>query len=149
MIFIFILSKYLTIFQIIKSGEKNLLLFYIGMICVLVGLCYGVYVFVFTLFKFKHTVAFDKDQLIVRDILTNRKTEIPFCFIDNLMIENYVYRTVFSGLIITTKLGKKYSVLNLFIWNFKDVRREVRDLKSRKVGLKIINKTNTLASDWI
>ena len=133
-IFIYLLSKFLTIFQIIKTGETNLLPFYIGMTCFLFGLCYGIYVFVYTLFKFKNSVTFGKSHLTIKDTATNKKTEIHFDFIDNLLLEKYIYRTVFTALIITTKSGTKYRILNFFVWNFKDLRQELALLKKRKTG---------------
>ena len=111
------------------------------------GLSLVIYVFVYTLFKFKNSVTFGKSHLTIKDTVTNKKTEIHFDFIDNLLLEKYIYRTVFTALIITTKSGTKYRILNFFVWNFKDLRQELALLKKRKTGLQIINKTNTIADE--
>jgi hypothetical protein len=139
----------LTIFQIIRKGERNLIPFYIGMTCVAFGLVYGVYVFCFTLSQFKKVISFEKNQLIVMDALTKKTVEIPFEFIDNLLLENFVYMTAFTSLTITIKSGKKYRILNFFTLNFKEIRSQLKLLKQKKGGLKILIKTNTIENEWI
>lgn len=148
-VFVVVLSNYLTIFEIIKKGERNLIPFYIGMTCVAIGLVYGIYIFCYALFNFKYIITFHRNQLTIKDALTKTQIELPFDIIDNLSLENFAYRTVFTTFSITTKSGKKYRILNFFILNFKDVRTELKSLKQRKVALKVFIKTNTVSNEWV
>jgi hypothetical protein len=146
--FIYFLAMFTTLYKIISNSEKNIAAVIIGMACVLIGLCYGIYVLTLVLYKFKYSIKIDNSYLTIFDPIKNRQTEFRFDFIENIQLENHFRGTVFTTLIITTKSGEKYKILNFFIWNFKDLRIALNKLKQKKTGIKISIVTNSITIDY-
>jgi hypothetical protein len=133
LVFLFVPYYSIKYLPVLIANESNLSAMYFGFSIAALGIVYAIIVLLDLLIYHRFGFYLEQDALIITDVFFLPKREIPLYFIKGYYVDNYVYSWVFKAIVVETYDGHKFRALNLFLWNFRRVKKKLLDSGMKKI----------------
>ncbi|MEJ8843099.1 hypothetical protein WG954_11980 [Lacibacter sp. H375] len=132
---VFLLLPYYVIkhLSLLIANESNLTAMYFGLSVAALGIIYGIIVLLDLLIYHRFGFYLKNDALFITDVFYLQKREIPLYLIKGYYIDTYVYSWMFKAIVVETYDGHRFRALNLFLWNFRRVKKKLPDSGIKKL----------------
>ncbi len=139
-VFIFFLTALYLIPKfafIILDSNKNKTAVLIGLTFAFLGTIYGIIVLTDLLLNYRYKIKLTESGLVISDMLLLRHRDIQLDQIKRAQEDEYVYNIFLKAIVITLTTGKKYKMLNFFIWNYGSTKPILKKIKHSVKNIKL------------
>lgn len=115
----------LSIYGNNKSKEAVL----IGLTIAFLGTVYGIIVSIDLLVNYRYNIKLAQSRILISDMLLLKQRSIEFEQIKSVQEDDYVYNIFFKAIVVTLKTGRKYKMLNFFVWRYSSAKSILLKIK--------------------
>ncbi|MFT3705134.1 MAG: hypothetical protein QM802_22395 [Agriterribacter sp.] len=131
---LYLIPKFaLTIFE----SNKNKAAVLTGLVFAFLGTIYGIIVLTDLLVNYRYRFKLTQSGILVSDMLLLKHRNIGFDQIKSAQEDQYVYNIFLKAIIITLKSGKKYKMLNFFVWQYHSTKNVLQKTKQSLANVKL------------